>query len=255
MRVRLLTVRKTKPQTSHSQPTVISRAERKAKHVEANKQLWNSAENPETFHFVDARNDVPLKSDFKPALKVLSRKPKTAQKNQLALGVHGGALAEDDDSEDEERRAIAASLADRQEKARIEREAKQKRYAEARERLFGSEVASSPTPVTERASPAAKQHDHRRDLRPSRRGGTQGGHDSSQPSSADQSPARQPTSTRQLFDPNQGSRPLTLRQNSSKADVTTTVSSRVIRETAPTRNPRGPDGSGRGGFGFASRGG
>lgn len=187
-------------------------------------------------------------------MKVLSRKPKTVQRNKFAVGANGATLAADDDSEDEERRANAASLADRQEKARIEREAKQKRYAEARERLFGSEIPSSATPATGRASPAGKQHDHRQGHRPSRRGGIQGGHDSSQTSSADQSPARQSISTRQLFDPNQGSRPLALRQN-SRADVTVTGNGRAVREMAPTRSPRGPDGSGRGGFGFAPRGG
>ncbi|KAJ8608636.1 hypothetical protein MRB53_039520 [Persea americana] len=94
--------------------------------------LWSAAENPEPFHFVDARADrIPLKTELKPTLKVLQRKPIEAPRNRHA------AADDDDDSEAEERKRQQAAFEERSRRAALEREEKQRLYAEARERIMG----------------------------------------------------------------------------------------------------------------------
>ncbi len=77
--------------TGTEEPKKLSKAERLAQHAELNRQIWESAyvrtkllvallicvisETPETFHFLAAGDTVPLKTEFKPTLKVLTRKP------------------------------------------------------------------------------------------------------------------------------------------------------------------------------------
>ncbi|KAI9722754.1 MAG: hypothetical protein M1828_004450 [Chrysothrix sp. TS-e1954] len=240
-----------------------TRAQRKAQHQEKNKAIWDSAENPETLHFIDARNNVPLKTEFKPQLKVLSRKPQAPapvpQKPAASLenGMNGVNLEDDDpDSEEEERRRQERSLGERQAKAKQEREEKQKKYQEVRERLFGTGDAAQDS-NTRNGSPSknagtarnknAKGH--------SRGGGGAGGSSSHHNSSTDQSPVR-PASQgqKQLYDPNYSVKP-TSAFIQSRASASGTPRPETTAETQTFRNPRGPDGSGRGGFGFASRGG
>ncbi|KAI9661499.1 MAG: hypothetical protein M1831_003021 [Alyxoria varia] len=143
------------PQSKPSQPQPrVSRAERKAKHAEANKAIWESAENKgNNFHFVDAmRNDnVPLKTEFKPAIKVLARKPKHEQQPKrhsrgkstgLETRVDGLFLHEDEedmDSEEEERREREKNFAKRKEEAEKTREEKNRKYEEVRARIFKGE--------------------------------------------------------------------------------------------------------------------
>jgi hypothetical protein len=65
----------------------------------------------------------------------------------------------------------------------------------------------------------------------------------SRPASAGQSPARQLAGNAQVFDPEDMGRRL-----GNRREMTSTP-----REGEPMRQPRGPDSSGRGGFGFAAR--
>ena len=148
----------------------MSRAERKAKHAEANKALWESAENKgSNFHFVDAmRNDnVPLKTEFKPAITVLARKPKQEQSKKHSRGkstgletrVDGLLLNEDEediDSEEEERREREKDFAKRKEEAAKAREEKTKKYEEVRARIFkGSQSNPGSAGNSGRSSPGS----------------------------------------------------------------------------------------------------
>ncbi|KAL2369345.1 hypothetical protein RJZ57_006244 [Blastomyces gilchristii] len=57
------------------------KAQKRAQHAEFNRQLWAEAESPQTFHFLESRAaSVPLRSDFKPPVTVLSRKPQLAKR-------------------------------------------------------------------------------------------------------------------------------------------------------------------------------
>lgn len=181
---------------------------------------------------------VPLKQEFKPQVKVLSRKPNAPviARRDAADGVAKLNLEDDEDSEEEARKKRESELEERQRKAKLEREEKQRKYAEARERIMGSSNPTSPAPNSRDSS-------HGRDNR--RNKGRVNGNRNSQPSSsADQSPARPPTSDRQLFDRDDMGRRAPKREASN-----------VPKEDHPVRQPRNPENSGRGGFGFAGRGG
>ena len=186
---------------------------------------------------------MPLtNATFKPALKVLARKP--TKPTDIRNGVQALGLHDDDiDSEEEERREQEKTRKEKAEKAAIERAEKQRKYAEVRERLFGS-----PTPGSEsqsgRDSPTKRAGGRTRG-----RGGLRGGASgkgSQSTSSTEQSPARM-NRKKQLYDPND---PSPARSDEVRKPLALTTS----EASRPTREPKGPDGSGRGGFGFAPRG-
>jgi hypothetical protein len=197
--------------------------------------------------FIQARNNVPLTSDFKPALKVLSRKPSSAKIGDASRGVGGLSLADEEDSEEEDRKKNAETLAERQAKAQREREEKQRKYQEVRERLFGS---SAPGPDDGQSRASSKNGQQSSSRNSSRAKGRGKGEIDSQTSSADQSPARGSNPKRQLYDPNYTPKPQSLHAQGPSGSRPATPG-----EEQPIRQPRGPDGSGRGGFGFAARGG
>ena len=216
-----------------SNPEKISRSARRAAHEQANKKLWDSAERPEeSFRYIPGPEPV-VHADLKPALKVLSRKPPDKNGNGIAAGLAGVSL--EDDSEEEERKAGAAAAAERARKAQEEREEKTRRYAEVRERLFGSEGTAETSAVT--TKPAARGRGGRGG-RGSR--SPQGSTRNSRPGSTDHSPARPAGAARQLFDP-----------NAPAQRALSFIAKREENDDKPVRAPRGPDGSG----GFAGRGG
>ena len=230
-------------------PAKVSKSQRRAQHKEQQRQLWDSAENPDRFHWLEAQGVVPLKNEFKPQVTLLSRKPGApiiAKKSDgLANGVAGLSMNDDDDddSEEESRKKRESELEERTRKAKIEREEKQKRYAEARERIMGS---SSGTPGNGPSTAAARSREssHGRENRRSR-GNHRSGKGSSQPtSSTDQSPARPVGGVEKtLFDPDDMGRRVSKRE----------VVVNAVREEHPFRQPKGPVRGG--GFGFGSRGG
>jgi hypothetical protein len=198
------------------------------------------------------RNDVPLKTAFKPAVKVLSRKPapKVVTRNDPVSGAVSQLTIANDDESDESDDATtknALSLEERKRKAQREREEKQRKYVEVRERLFGTTAAttggvavgsgtSSPTGnvTPPGAGGRAKNRGARGDGRPS----------SSLGSSSK-------VQNRQLYDPS-----YTVKPDSVFIQKRDTPDLQPAQgEEQPVRAPRGPDGSGRGGFGFAGRGG
>ena len=213
----------------------LTKAQKRALHAEQQKQLWDSAENPDRFHWLEAQGVVPLKQEYKQNVTVLSRKPvaPVIAKRDATNGVAKLNLEDEGDSEEEDRKKRESELEERQRKAKLEREEKQRKYAEARERIMGS---SSPASG---ASATAKESSNGRKAR-SKMNGTR----TSQPtSSADQSPARPGSGNRELFDPEDMRR-------MPKREVNVTP-----KEDLPSRQPRGPESGGRGGFGFAARGG
>ncbi|KAI5466137.1 hypothetical protein BGZ63DRAFT_400543 [Mariannaea sp. PMI_226] len=114
-----------------------------AQHAEANRKIWESADAPPTFHYVEANANVPLAGNFKPQVKVLSRNPVIAKRDAA-----GGVPLDDDDA----RKQVQLSPEEIRAKQKRDREEKQRRYEEARAKIFGesnpSSGASSPGTVT-----------------------------------------------------------------------------------------------------------
>lgn len=220
--------------TTSAAPTnaKISKAEKRAKQAEFNRQIWADAEDPQDNFFLRTHDVVPLKSDYKPAMKVLSRKPKPAiaAASDPSLGVSNSGIEDDEDSEDETKKTPLTSQ-ERQEKAAKEREEKQKKYEEVRQKLFGAEQTLPPASV-----PPPRKDSHSRN-----QSRTKTVKESRPSSSAS-------NRNRQLYDPNETSKP-------SSSSVLKKEAKSAPDEIQPIRNPKSPDNSGRGGFGFAPRGG
>lgn len=250
----------TAPTKPTPKPAKVSKAERRAKQAEFNRQLWEDAygrgSNPlktlltllcrgaqnQNF-FLNSRTEVPLKSEFKPAMQVLSRKPaKPTSASALASGLGQLSVDDEDDDEDDETKTKVLTAEERQLKAQKEREEKQKKYDVARERILGNSSAPAGKSSGNTTPPKAKVN-----------GGSRGPSRNRTAAEAPRftSPALGAGPPRQLYDPNYTAKP-----DSAvvKKEITPNGCSMPI-EQQPIRLPRGPDGSGRGGFGFAPRGG
>ena len=166
---------------------------------------------------MQTKGAVPLKTDFKPTMKVLSRKPDG--------GIEGLSL-DDDDEEYGVKKEMTTE--ERMQKAQKDREEKQKAYEERRRQLFGKHESLPTSKVTPKSGSPRNQ---------SRVKGTS---DSRSPSAASNN------KNRQLFDPNESTKPEVLRMQKQELEP---------NAIEPIREPRAPDGSGRGGFGFTARGG
>ena len=203
---------------------------------------WYQSETPKSPYFVDSRNDVPLKSDFKPAVKVLSRKPapKVVARTDPVSGLEQLTLEDDDEDDEDDAKKKTLTMEERQLKAQKDREEKQKKYKEVREKLFGtSEPASeagSPGNIT---PPISRGQDRSR-------GKARTGRESRPSSSTG-------NKTRQLYDPNYTVKPDSIYVQKKEAQSSGSGRSTPAEELI-IREPKGPDGSGRGGFGFANRG-
>ncbi|KAI4280342.1 MAG: hypothetical protein L6R38_004525 [Xanthoria sp. 2 TBL-2021] len=230
---------------SAPKPAKVSKAERRAKQAEFNRQLWEDAGAQNQNFFLNSRTDVPLKSEFKPAMQVLSRKPaKPTSTSALASGLGQLSVDDDDDDEDDEAKTKILTAEERQLKAQKEREEKQKKYDVARERILGNS-----------STPAGKSSGNTTPPRGKVNGGSRGPsrNKTAAEGRSSTSSAIGPGPGRQLYDPNYTAKP-----DSSfvQKESTPNGSGRSTPiEQQPIRNPRGPDGSGRGGFGFAPRGG
>lgn len=256
-----------KPEEEAEAQQRISKAERLAKHAEQNKTLWDSADSTENFHLLSTRNDVPLKADFKPAVKVLSRRPlaptPTATKDPVT-GVATSGIACSDD-EDDEHAKQTLSPEEMMQKAQQDREEKKRRYEEARERLFGPSNPTKPGRPSSSASTGSvgggPSNDDADGRRPRGRGGNRAIGGGREPKSGESGgfsapsqkprPAQQQLASEQLYDPSYTVKPATvgIQRRSTAASP-----EQVSREAQqPIRTPRGPDSTGRGGFGFADR--
>lgn len=154
-------------------------------------------------------------------------------------------LLDEDDSEEEARKKSIADLAQRQAKAKLEREEKQRKYAEARERLFGPASSSSQEGLSTDLS-SRKLAQPRKPPSQSR---------NSPRSSQTASPAAQndtrpqPDTSRRLFDPLESASPR-LNADNARPVRSGTPGTPLIK---PSRQPTGPDGSGPNGHGFNAR--
>ncbi|KAF9695788.1 hypothetical protein EKO04_006039 [Ascochyta lentis] len=225
-------------------PVKLSKAERRAQHAQLNREIWESAENPEPV-FLQARNP-PIQPTFKPAVTVLARKP-TPHVLSRNGGMAGLSLEDDDDSEEERQKKAAADFEERKIRAAKERAEKERKYAEARERIFGSPAASEESRSNSPSKPTRGK------------GRGRGGRESQPRSSNEQSPARTTASGgRQLFEPSYAPKPGSVYVQRKEDGNSRPVSRPGSRPSTPSlqekpvREPRGP--ARGGGRGFASRG-
>ncbi|KAI8951001.1 hypothetical protein F4801DRAFT_312791 [Xylaria longipes] len=251
------------PEPDAESQAPMTKAQRLAQHAELNKKLWQSAETPpEPFHFLAARSEPPLATEFKPAVKVLSRKPapKTITKRDPLTGALSQLKVEDDD-EDDEKNKIQLTPEEIRAKQQREREEKQRRYEEVRAKIFGTAPAasgsgngsnpSSGTSTPGNATPPRPSADGRG---PRGRGRGRGGHrhnDSRGDSGNSQRPGSQSgPNGRELYDPNYSPKPgFPLERRGGGTPVSGRSTPRD--EDQIIRSPRGPDGNSRG---FARRG-
>lgn len=178
-----------------------------------------------------------MKTEFKPALKLLSRKPapKYVETFDPATGLSKMVLVDDD--ADDELKNKQPSPEELRLKALREREEKQKKYDEARARIMGT---GSSTPAATAGTENGKGNRGR---------GRGRGTDSRQTNS-------QSGPSKELFDPSYTPKPgFTLQKAQNRNGESSSGRSTPRPEEQIVREPRGPDGTGRGGFGFASRGG
>lgn len=250
------------------EPAVASKAERLAKHAEQQKSLWESAyvllisytrvhnrnvqdysQKPEPFHYLAAQPAPPLKAEFKPALKLLSRKPtpRTVTVQDPVTGISRVKIIDDDeDGEDMKRNVLSAE--ERRIRAQKEREEKQRKYEEVRARLFGTDAhsgsgkgggsgTSSPGSESEgRGGRSRGRGRAARGIQDIRR--TEGRGDG--------------LAAKELYDPNSTPRPVSIQK---RGGVPSSGTASPKLEEQVIRAPKGPDGNGRGGFVFGNRGG
>ncbi|KAI1488241.1 hypothetical protein F5X96DRAFT_96185 [Biscogniauxia mediterranea] len=271
--------------TGESEPATesqakLSKKERLAQHAELNRKLWESAESPPpNFHYLASRSDPPLASTFKPAVTVLSRRPTP----QLATrrpddpnNPNGAARDDDDDDDDENPKKVQLSPEEIRAKQLREREEKQRRYDEARAKIFGTSNTGSGSGGGAGASVAASNPSSGTSTpgtvtppRPSADGrgqrgrgrGRGGGYRYNNENRGDrdrdgnQRPGSQSGgSGRELYDPNYSPKPgfqLERRGGGSSGGVPLSGRSTPRDDDQVIRTPRGPDGSTRG---FARRG-
>lgn len=214
---------------------------------------------PEDFPFLAVNNNhapPPAAASFRPAVKVLSRKPtpQMIARKDPATGLEQLTL-QDDDVEEEVKEQ--ESLEERKARQQKELEEKQRRYEEARAKIFGETKSNPPsgqsTPgnVTPPLSVEGGRGNYRG--RGRGRGGPRGGNHNRN-ESQEKRPSTQ-TNPRELFDPGYSQKPgFSLQKRTETGSPQPGRSTTPRHEEQVIRAPRGPDGSGRGGFGFAKRG-
>ncbi|KAH0542741.1 hypothetical protein FGG08_002880 [Glutinoglossum americanum] len=230
--------------TSNERAAKASKAERLAKHAELNRKLWDSAESTDNF-FLDAKNDVPLKTEFKPAVKVLSRKPTP----KIAPGMSQLALDDEDDENEGSSKKHAPSPEELRLRAQREREEKQRRYEEARERLFGSSAPASRTASPGTLTPpkagegkGVRGKGKSRGIRDSKSPPENTSNSRSKKSPIDNSTDRT-SDGRQLYEPEYSAKPdSSFLQKRGVLQLSDSLST-SDESQQPIRSPRGPDGS------------
>lgn len=212
------------------------------------------SESAEKFHFLEARGDVPLKTEFKPSIKVLSRKPISRVLKDVD-GVNSMsqlALENDDDDEEEAKKKKVLSPEEQRLKSERELDEKRKKYDEARERLFGSQATSSGASTPGNLTPPSGTPPGRG------RGRGRDGRDgvATRPKKGPNNLlTEQSADGRRLYDPSYTVKPdSTYVQKRTIGETSSSGRSTPNEEQQPVRQPKGPDGSGIGGFGFARRG-
>ncbi|CAN8098734.1 unnamed protein product [Discula destructiva] len=234
-----------------------TKAERLAKHREAQRKIWEAAEEPPQLPYhVAAAPSIPFAQGFKPKMQLLSRKPVIKTKDPIT-GLERLTVEDDDDEGDQRpQQPSAAELAEK-------RKQKEREYEERRAKLFATAPqetgsgASTPGATTPPLVVESSRGSHRGRGRGRGGRGGRGGqrNDNNRNENRPDSQERRQGSNnkngespyRELFDPGVGSKPGSRQQRRGEnASPTPRV------PEAPIRSPRGPDNSGRGGFGFAN---
>ncbi len=215
------------------------------------------SESPQEFHFLSMNSNVPaVATSFKPAMKVLSRKPAPQMivKKDPVTGIEQMTIADDDAPEEVKSEETPEERKLRQQK---ELEEKQRRYDEARAKIFGEPKSGPPSQQSSSGSVTPPQTSEGRQNYRSRgrgRGGARGDNHGRHDSPGKRA-ATQQSNTRELFDPNYSSKPgFNLQKRGEGGSPQPGRSTTPRAEDQIVRAPREPDGSGRGGFGFANRG-
>ncbi|KAF7539461.1 hypothetical protein G7054_g2186 [Neopestalotiopsis clavispora] len=255
-------------------PAPLSKRERAAQHAESNRKLWEAAEEPNNgvpLQYLSQQPEPPLAQTFKAPPIVLARKPVLAKRNPVTGGMGNLSLADDSDEEDKKPQETPEQIRARQKR---EHEEKQRLYAEARAKIFGESTSSNnnggsgnsragsgrssgaTTPGT--TTPPRSQRGRGRGRGgPRGRGDRNNHHRTDSGRSRDESlhegtERRDEGRERELYDPNYSPRPTIPVEQRSGSWASGQSTPRKDEHTI--RAPRGPDGSGRGGFGFARRG-
>lgn len=205
-----------------------------------------NSETPETFHFLTAHDTVPLKTEFKPALKVLSRKPspQIVTRQDPVTGLSQMTI-ENDEDEDEDLNKNRLTAEELRLKAQRDREEKQRKYEEARARLFGTPDTGSGSSRSGQLAPPT-QGDEGRHTRVRGRGRGSNRQDCRGMETRD--------GTKKLFDPNYTPKPgsVTIKKRDEDGNPPGLSMGREAEQVI--RAPRGPGGNGRANFGFINQG-
>ena len=198
-------------------------------------------------------------------MKVLSRRPQTASQqlpsaeaDPTLTGLSRLNLNADErdsfDSDEDGNKAPALTLEERQAKALRDLEEKQRKYDEVRERLFGTPS----TPVSGASSPGSTTPPSKQSQSAETRGKgrTRGGGLRDRDSREKRDTSTTLGVSRQLYDPAYSAKPNSDLQKRDRQQQQGTEELETEQQPLrqPVRSPRGPDGSGRGGFGFSNRG-
>ena len=222
------------------------------------KQGFRCSESSQTFHYVEARSDVPLKQDFKPTVTLLSRRPQIASRQSSSSGRIDGPAAgiaqlgldDEGDSDEDSSKPRQPTFEERQAIALKNREERQRKYEEARERLFGSPSATTSGNSSPGSTTPPRQNQPGEGRGKGKGRGGQRDYREKRESSSASNKSRQ-----QLYDPaspNRSNESNLQRRDRSQGDRNDGEKQNAPQQ--PLRNPRGPDASGRGGFGFGNRG-
>jgi len=204
-----------------------------------------NSEEAETFHFLEAKPVVPLKSEFKPALKVLARKPQPTLVKRIDPVTGLEKLTLEDTEEDVPEQKVQLTPEEIRAKAQRDREEKQRRYDEARARILGTGTgsgsgSSTPGNVTPPMAESSKGKGRSR--------GANGGLNAA-------SDIRRPDSrggSKELYDPNYAPKPVTLSKRYA-GEQSRSGRSTPKEDDQIIRSPKGPDATGNG-FGLSNRG-
>lgn len=222
--------------------------------------LQRDREGPrQTNYFLESRNVVPHRQEFKAAPVLLSRKGPIVQKVRplIETGMEDLKLKDREESSEDEDDAAAQQKALEQAKVQAarDREEKQRKYEERRLELFGPQPASNGQAGQQAnnsggSSPANNTPSNSRPSTPHRggkRGRGRGNANSVNMPRAQQQPFQQ-QHFRDVYDPAYSAKP-----NSTYLMRREQGGSGFAKESVPIREPRAPDGSGINGGGFVQR--
>ncbi|KAK6083071.1 hypothetical protein SCUP234_03899 [Seiridium cupressi] len=258
-------------------PAPLSKKERIAQHAELNKKIWQAAEEPDNgapLQYLSQQPTPPLAQPFKAPMTVLARKPMLAKRDPVTGGMANMTL-DDSDEEDKKPQETPEEIRARQQR---EREEKQRRYDEVRAKIFGESGAAginskagsgrSSGATTPGTTTPPRSSGERRG-RGRGRGGFRGNDRNARHDRVESGDFHNPKEykehnysggaslrdegrEKELYDPNFSPRPGSTLEKRTSATASGRSTPRSDEQVI--RTPRGPDGSGRGGFGFSRRG-